>query len=611
MHHSQGYHEEEFMGHMGDLRLWRHLLGFIRPRWKWIALAVVLSFIITGTSLTLPYLVQLGMDDYIISSKLPLEERSRGLATLSAIFVVTVLVGFITNFFQVVVLEYTGQNIMHALRQRLFGHILSLNLSFFHGNPVGRIVTRLTNDIQNMYEMFTSVIVTLFNDGVRIVGILGILFWMNWRLAILLSFTFPVMILITLWFGRLSRNAFRQIRAHLAGINAFIQEAVTGISIVQLFLREKDTHRRFASLNEEYRRSAFYQIRVFGVFVPLIEVMSSVSLALIIWYGGGEILRNTMTIGILTAFVSYMRLFFQPLRELSQKYTMVQSAMASAERIFGLLENRDILPLAEHPQVPGRVKGEIEFENVSFGYDGENPIIHNLSFRVNPGETLAIVGATGAGKTTVISLLERFYDAQKGEIRLDGVDVRILDPLWLRQQIGLVMQDVFIVPGTIRENILLDRESSEEELERLLELAQLAQLVERLPEGLETRIGEGAMDLSVGQKQLLAFARVLARDPRVLVLDEATANVDTETEMLIERAIQAALANRTSIVIAHRLSTIRRAHRILVLDHGSIVEEGSHDQLMAQQGLYYHLQTLQNGKFTESVSDFPNVAPSQ
>lgn len=599
------------MGHMGDLRLWRHLLGFIRPRWKWIALAVVLSFIITGTSLTLPYLVQLGMDDYIISSKLPLEERSRGLATLSAIFVVTVLVGFITNFFQVVVLEYTGQNIMHALRQRLFGHILSLNLSFFHGNPVGRIVTRLTNDIQNMYEMFTSVIVTLFNDGVRIVGILGILFWMNWRLAILLSFTFPVMILITLWFGRLSRNAFRQIRAHLAGINAFIQEAVTGISIVQLFLREKDTHRRFASLNEEYRRSAFYQIRVFGVFVPLIEVMSSVSLALIIWYGGGEILRNTMTIGILTAFVSYMRLFFQPLRELSQKYTMVQSAMASAERIFGLLENRDILPLAEHPQVPGRVKGEIEFENVSFGYDGENPIIHNLSFRVNPGETLAIVGATGAGKTTVISLLERFYDAQKGEIRLDGVDVRILDPLWLRQQIGLVMQDVFIVPGTIRENILLDRESSEEELERLLELAQLAQLVERLPEGLETRIGEGAMDLSVGQKQLLAFARVLARDPRVLVLDEATANVDTETEMLIERAIQAALANRTSIVIAHRLSTIRRAHRILVLDHGSIVEEGSHDQLMAQQGLYYHLQTLQNGKFTESVSDFPNVAPSQ
>jgi len=599
------------MGHMGDLRLWRHLLGFIRPRWKWIALAVVLSFIITGTSLTLPYLVQLGMDDYIISSKLPLEERSRGLATLSAIFVVTVLVGFITNFFQVVVLEWTGQSIMHALRQRLFGHILSLNLSFFHGNPVGRIVTRLTNDIQNMYEMFTSVIVTLFNDGVRIVGILGILFWMNWRLAILLSFTFPVMILITVWFGRLSRNAFRQIRAHLAGINAFIQEAVTGICIVQLFLREKDTHRRFAYLNEEYRRSAFYQIRVFGVFVPLIEVMSSVSLALIIWYGGGEILRSTMTIGILTAFISYMRLFFQPLRELSQKYTMVQSAMASAERIFGLLENRDILPLAEHPQVPGRVKGEIEFENVSFGYDGENPIIHNLSFRVNPGETLAIVGATGAGKTTVISLLERFYDAQKGEIRLDGVDVRILDPLWLRQQIGLVMQDVFIVPGTIRENILLDRESSEEELERLLELAQLAQLVERLPEGLETRIGEGAMDLSVGQKQLLAFARVLARDPRVLVLDEATANVDTETEMLIERAIQAALANRTSIVIAHRLSTIRRAHRILVLDHGSIVEEGSHDQLMAQQGLYYHLQTLQNGKFTESVSDFPNVAPSQ
>lgn len=352
MHHSGGHFEEDQVGHLGDARLWRHVMSFVRLRWKWITLAVALSFVITATSLILPYLVQLGMDEYIIKADLSLEERFKGLSALSGIFFAVVILGFVTNFLQVVVLEWTGQKIMHALRQRLFEHVLDLNLSFFHGNPVGRIVTRLTNDIQNMYEMFTSVIVTLFNDGVRIAGILAILLWMNWRLALLLALTFPVMFVITLWFGRLSREAFRQIRTHLATINAFIQEAVSGLTVIQLFLRERDTHRRFAALNEDYRRSAFTQIRVFGIFVPLIEIMSSVSLGLIVWYGGGEILQNAMTIGMLTAFISYMRLFFQPLRELSQKYTLVQSAMASAERIFGLLENRDVLPRAERTVVP-------------------------------------------------------------------------------------------------------------------------------------------------------------------------------------------------------------------------------------------------------------------
>ncbi|NLI81106.1 MAG: ABC transporter ATP-binding protein [Deltaproteobacteria bacterium] len=599
MHHDREEHEEEFSGQLGDIRLWRHMLGFMRPMKRWIALAVFLSFIITATSLFLPYLVQQAMDKYIVSGNLTAEERFSGLSGLSAVFLMVVLLGFVTNFFQVVVLEWTGQTIMHALRQKLFQHVLNLNLSFFHGNPVGRIVTRLTNDIQNMYEMFTSVIVTLFNDGVRIVGILGILFWMNQALALLLCLTFPAMVLITLWFGRLSRKAFRQIRRQLAAMNAFIQEAVTGISVIQMFLRQKDTHRRFSFLNEDYRVSAFYQIRVFGIFVPLIEVMSSVSLALVVWYGGGEILRQTMTIGVLTAFISYIRLFFQPIRELSQKYTIVQSAMASAERIFGLLENRDVLTTAEHPQVPSQLAGEVEFRDVTFAYDGENPVIRDLSFRVKPGETLAIVGATGAGKTTVISLLERFYDPGQGAVTLDGVDVRLLDPLWLRRQIGLVMQDVFIVPGTLRENILLGREASDNEVGRLVELSQLSRVVRQFPDGLETRIGEGAMDLSAGQKQLLAFARVLARDPRILILDEATANVDTETEMLIEQAIEVALAKRTSIVIAHRLSTIRRANRILVMDHGSIVEEGTHDELMARRGLYFHLQTLQNGGSAE------------
>ncbi len=595
MQHDYGYFEDDHVGQIGDARLWRRLIGFVVPQWRWVATAVLLSFIVTATSLMLPRLIQEGMDRYIIGADLGTEERVSGLTGLAAVFLAVILIGFIANFLQVIALEWTGQNIMQAIRRRLFTHVLSLNLTFFNAHPVGRLVTRLTNDIQNMYEMFTSVIITLFNDGVRLFGILAILYWMNWRLALLLCATFPVMLVITTGFGRLSRDAFRRLRTHLAAINAFLQEAVSGVSVIQLFLREKDTQRRFVELNDRYYQAAYYQIWIFGIFIPLIEVMSSVSLAVIIWYGGKEILQDHMTIGVLAAFIAYMRLFFQPVRELSQKYSIVQSAMASAERIFQLLETRDILPTRDHPVVPGRVRGEIAFARVNFAYEPDRPVIRDLSFETRAGETLAIVGATGSGKTTLINLLERFYDPCSGSISLDGVDLRSLDPNWLREQIGLVMQDVFIVPGTVRENILLDRELPEAELEEIVRLSQLSGWVQRLPEGLETRIGEGAMDLSAGQKQLLALARVFARNPRILVLDEATANVDTETEMLIEQAIQAALTDRTSIVIAHRLSTIRRADRILVMDHGRIVEQGTHDALMEQHGLYCHLQTLHNG----------------
>jgi len=594
MQHSYGYFEEDHLGQYGNVRLWRRIFALIGPYWKWVLLAVLLSLLVTVTSLALPRLIQLGMDDYILKVELPSDQRTAGLSYLSLVFCGVILLGFITNFLQVVVLEWVGQRIMHSLRQSLFTHLQNLDLSFFNTHPVGKLVTRVTNDVQNMYEMFTSVIVTLFNDGLKLIGIMAILFWMNWRLMLLLSIMLPVMLITTLWFGRLARDAFREIRTHLARINAFIQEAVSGISIIQLFLREKDTFDRFADLNRVYYRSTIHQINIFGFFIPLIEVMSSLSMALIIWYGGREILQEHMTLGILTAFISYMRLFFQPIRELSQKYSIVQSAMASAERIFELLETRNALPASKAPVVLREIRGAIEFSDVSFGYESDQMVINMLSFRVAPGETLAIVGATGSGKTTLINLLERFYDPCAGMIRVDGIDLRDLDMHWLRDQIGLVMQDVFIVPGSIRENILLDLQISEEQIEKLVRLSQLSALVDNLADGVETRIGEGGMDLSAGQKQLLAFARVLARDPAILVLDEATANVDSETEMLIEQAIQAALANRTSIVIAHRLSTIKRADRILVMDHGVIVEQGSHEDLMARAGMYYHMQALQN-----------------
>ena len=535
------------------------------------------------------------MDRYILNNSVPVEARLNGVSRIAAAFLAVIVVGFVANFFQVIALEYTGQRIMHSLRQRLFSHVIRLNLSFFSAHRVGRLVTRHTNDIQNMYEMFTSVIITLFNEGIKLVGILAILLWMDWRLSLLFALTFPLMILITLTFGSLSRKAFRRIRAHLAGINAFLQEAVSGISVIQLFLREKDAQLRFSTLNGKYFDAAMYQVRVFGIFVPLIEVMSSIALALIVWYGGGQVIKNYMTLGGLTAFIAYMRLFFQPIREFSQKYTIVQSAMASAERIFQLLEEKDYMPQVKDPVSLLGVSGHIEFRDVVFSYEAGRPALKNISFEVLPGHTLAIIGATGSGKTTIINLLERFYDPEQGRILLDGMDLCRFEPHWLREHIGLVMQDIFIVPGSVRENILLDRELPESEIDRIVQLSQLEKLVGSLPMGLGTVIGEGGMDLSSGQKQLLAFARVLARDPKILILDEATSNIDSETEMLIEQAIMAVMANRTSIIIAHRLSTIRRANQIIIVDRGRIVEQGTHDDLMEKVGLYHHLQMLQNG----------------
>jgi ATP-binding cassette subfamily B protein len=595
MNQDREFFQEEQKRYLGDFKLWGRLLKFIVPQWRWVFAAVGLAFIITGVSLVWPRLIQLAMDKYILNTSLPAAQRVNGVSWIASLFLVVIVIGFVANFFQVIALEWTGQRIMDSLRQRLFGHVIGLNLSFFSSHQVGRLVTRHTNDIQNMYEMFTSVIITLFNEGIRLVGILVVLFWMDWRLSVLLALTFPLMVIITLTFGSLSRQAFRRIRAHLAGINAFLQEAISGISIIQIFLREKDAQERFSRLNRKYFDAAMYQIRVFGVFVPLIEVMSSISLALIIWYGGGQVLKSYMTIGVLTAFIAYMRLFFQPIREFSQKYTVVQSAMASAERIFQLLDEKDYVPPVVDPVEIRGIRGHIEFRDVVFAYDAERQVLRNISFEVEPGHTLAIVGATGSGKTTIINLLERFYDPQHGSIFLDGVDLRKLEPHWLREQVGLVMQDIFIVPGSIRENILLERELPESDIDRILQLSQLKNLVKSLPGGLDTRIGEGGMDLSAGQKQLLAFARVLARDPKILVLDEATSNVDSETEMLIEQAISAVMANRTSIIIAHRLSTIRRADQIILIDHGRIAERGSHEDLMEKEGLYHHLQMLQNG----------------
>jgi ATP-binding cassette subfamily B multidrug efflux pump len=593
MQYGFGYFEEDKLGEVTDFNLWRRILGYAVHYWQGVALAVFLSFAVIGSSLLLPYLVRLGVDNYIINVEITVSERFSGLTILAVIFGVAVIVGFIGNYFQVTVLEWTGQNIMHRLRQHIYIHMLGLDLAFFNENPSGKLVTRLTNDVQNMHEMFTSVIVTLFNDVIRIIGILVLLYWLNWRLAVLMTLLLPAILVATLWFSKIARNVYREIRTNLAKINAYLQEAVSGISLIQLFQREKDTERSFVNLNQAYFASTLQQIKIFGIFMPVLDILASTATAISIWYGGILILRGEMTIGILVAFLSYMRLFFQPLRELSQKYSIVQSAMASAERIFQLLDTRSGLPVLPEPLGPQAVSGTLEFSNVTFGYDPDKPVIHNLSMKVAPGETVAIVGATGSGKSTLINLLERMYDPDSGRILLDGHDLRELDPQWLRNTVGLVMQEVYLLRGTIKENILLDSGMGEQGLTAILQLAQLDELIGRLPQGIHTKIGEGNLELSAGERQLLTLARVMVRDPEILVLDEATANVDSETEILVERAIDATLSRRTSIVIAHRLSTIRRADRIIFMDSGQIVEEGTHEKLMADKGFYNRLQNLQ------------------
>ncbi|MCB2182311.1 MAG: ABC transporter ATP-binding protein/permease [Desulfobulbaceae bacterium] len=592
MRYGYGYFEEDKLGKVADMGLWRRIISYSVPYWKRLATAILLSFVVIGASLALPHMVRLGIDRYIVNTSMEISLRIGGLGMLAAFFIGIIVAGFVANFLQVILLEWTGQTIMHEMRQQLFRHMLGLDLAFFNNNPSGKLVTRLTNDIQNMHEMFTSVIVTLFNDFIKLIGIMVILFWMNWRLALILSFLLPLITGNTLWFSRLARDAFRAIRTQLARINSFLQESLSSIAVLQIFTRQEDTYKKFTELTHAYLQTNVYQIKLFAIFMPAIDLFSSFATACIIWYGGGQIIQEQMSLGELAAFLAYMRLFFQPIRELSQKYSIVQSAMASAERIFQLLDTSPAYsPVRLEPDQPD-MKGEVSFQHVHFSYDTEQ-VLSDLSFHVAPGKTLAIVGATGSGKSTIVHLLERFYAPDKGTIRIDGQDISTLNTQWLRERLGLVMQSVFIIPASIRENILLDKEISETELNRIIDKAQLAGVVKQLPEGLETRIGEGGLEFSSGQKQLLAFARVLARDPLILILDEATSSVDSATEILIDRAIASTLANRTGIVIAHRLSTIRRADHIIVMDKGRIVEQGNHEALMANGGIYRHLQELQ------------------
>lgn len=526
-----------------------------------------------------------------------------GVFHIALIVLAILIVHFGLNFFQVYTMEVAGQRMMHDLRMTLFSRVQSLSVSFFDRNPVGRLVTRLTNDIQNIHEMFTSVLINLFKDILLLFGIIIILLYLNRELALVSFSVLPLIFVTTLFFSRRARDAFREIRSKIAQMNAFLQESLSGIKVVQLFQRQEENGRRFHNINEGHYLANMKQISIYAFFVPLVEILSSGAIGLLLWYGGGKVIQERITLGSLVAFLSYIRMFFQPIRDLSEKYNILQSAMASLERIFSLLDRDDKVSEPLSPR-KDEIRGNVEFRGVCFSYNGADEVLQDVSFSVREGETVAIVGATGAGKTSLLHLLERFYELEGGAILLDGIDIRERDLSQLRSEIGLVMQDTFLFSGDIEENIRLgDRRKNGARVKEVARLVNADRFVQRLPMGYHTQVGEGGEQLSAGEKQLLAFARALYIDPKILVLDEATSHVDPETERFVQEGLAQLLKGRTAIVIAHRLSTIQHADRIVLLHKGRVREIGTHSELMAKRGLYYRLYQLQYGK--------PNPAKSK
>jgi len=661
MHPDYGYFEESQLGKPYDIKLLKRLYPFTRPYKSLLFGSIGLVLLITVLDLAMPYFTKIAIDRYIVpqihstssdqaakaeskirilrvnlttpeiqtvvqkyrylfnvegkTALIPFDTLTRidepdlailrgndlaGLGIVTAVFLSLVILNFALNFFQKIIMEYCGNMIMHDLRMKLFNHIQNLAMGFFTRNPVGRLVTRVTNDVQNMHELFTSVISLIFKDLFLLFGIAVVMLILNWKLA-LVSFTvLPIVIYATINFSRRARDIFRELRIKIAEINTRFSETISGIRVVQLFRQELANFRRFKKLNHENYLTGMRQIHVLGVFMPLIELVGVVAVALVIFYGGGQVLAETLSLGALVAFISYIRMFFRPIRDLAEKYNILQNAMASAERIFLILDNRDMLP---QPSAASELASsnlqrfaEIRFENVSFAYVAGENVLAGISFHIRSGETVAIVGPTGAGKTSLINLIPRLYDPTSGSVRINGRDLRDLQTAAFRSKMALVMQDPFLFSGTIRKNIFQDNHHIGSDLQQhIIQVSNCAPLIERLPHGLDTVLTEGGGSISSGERQLISIARAFARDPQLILFDEATSYIDSQTELRIQQAVESLMQNRTSLVVAHRLSTIRNADRIIVLNRGRIIETGTHDQLINKQGFYYRLNQFQNG----------------
>jgi ATP-binding cassette subfamily B protein len=659
-HQSQGSHEEEVLGKAYDARLMRRLLAYLKPYRLQVVIALVAIVLKAGADVLGPYLTKVAIDKYLAHKpgaghsfldRFLSSQPLTGIAQIGMAYIALLSFSFLLEFAQTYLMQWTGQKVMFDLRSQIYRHLQQMHVAFFDRNPVGRLVTRVTTDVDALNEMFTAGVVSIFEDVFVLAGIIAIMLNMSWQLALIAFAVLPLIYIGTAIFRKHVRDSYRRIRAAIARINAYLQEHITGIVPLQLFNREEKAFAEFKAINATHMLAFKDAIMAYSLYYPMVEILSATAVASIIWYGGHRILAGTITLGVLVAFMQYAQRFFRPIQDLSEKYNILQSAMASSERIFKLLDTKPEIaspPGARLPDGPGH----IEFEHVWFAYrripledpkrsgaepklypqvSAEQPkellatggtasqavqivskeflggaepgapvaggwdwVLRDVSFTVKPGETAAVVGHTGAGKTTLISLLLRFYDVQQGAIRLDGVDIRQLDLQALRRKFGVVLQDPFLFSGTIESNIRLGSEDVDlAAVERAAEEVNLSEFIRSLPEGFQSHTKERGSTLSTGQKQLISFARALAHNPKILILDEATSSVDTDTEFRVREALSRMVEGRTSLIIAHRLSTIQRADNIIVMHKGKVREMGTHQQLLAQRGIYYKLYQLQ------------------
>ena len=652
-HQPQSGHEEEVLGKAYDARLMRRLLRYLKPYRLQVAIALVAIVLKAGADVVGPYLTKVAIDKYLAHKpgaghsfldRFLSSQPLTGIAQIGVIYISLLSFSFLLEFAQTYLMQWTGQKVMFDLRSQIYRHLQHMHVAFFDRNPVGRLVTRVTTDVDALNEMFTAGVVSIFEDVFVLAGIIAIMLDMSWQLALIAFAVLPLIYIGTAIFRKHVRDSYRRIRVAIARINAYLQEHVTGIVPLQLFNREEKAFAEFKAINAAHMLAYKDAIMAYALYYPVVEILSATAVASIIWYGGHRILAGSLTLGVLVAFMQYAQRFFRPIQDLSEKYNILQSAMASSERIFKLLDTAPEIaskPGARLPEGPG----VIEFDHVWFAYrriplqDPAKPeaetklkaadpipakaapvpgdwdwVLRDVSFTVRPGETAAVVGHTGAGKTTLISLLLRFYDVQQGAIRLDGVDLRELDLQALRRRFGVVLQDPFLFSGTIESNIRLGSEDVNlADVERAAEEVNLSEFIRTLPEGFQSHIRERGSTLSTGQKQLISFARALAHNPKILILDEATSSVDTDTEFRVREALSHMVEGRTSLIIAHRLSTIQRADNIIVMHKGKVREMGTHQQLLAQRGIYYKLYQLQyrDQEFAGAPVAPPAVIPSE